>query len=74
MHPWKWLATALAILASTFRAFNWGYQKESYMVTFAVQITFAYGCWKNKDQQGLILNIFYIFTSFIGMYRWMNNS
>lgn len=70
MHHLEWLATALAVIASTFRAFNWGYQRESYIVTVVVQILFTYWAWTKENMQLVVLNLFYMITALVGAYSF----
>lgn len=63
----EWLASFIAITTSTFRAFNLGYQKESYVISIFSYTIFMY--YSEKRSQ-VILNLFYILTAMIGTYRY----
>jgi len=67
---WIWVATFASIIASAFRALNWGYQCESYVISICAQVVFLYDSWVRQNEQQMALNVFYISTSFIGLYRW----
>ena len=65
--PLEWAASLIAILCSTFRALNWGYQSASYLlsiVAYLVFIVFA------KKQSQVFLNVFYIATALLGAWQW----
>jgi len=63
----EWLASIIAITTSTFRAFNLGYQKESYIISIISYIIFMIYAQKNSQ---IVLNLFYILTAIIGSYRY----
>ncbi len=65
-----WIATAVAIFTSTWRAFNLGYASEVYFVSAIAYLPFAYRAHERQDIPQLILNVFYIATALIGAYRW----
>jgi hypothetical protein len=65
-----WIATVLAICTSTWRAFNFGYASEVYVVSAVAYLPFAYRAFEREDVPQLILNVFYIATALIGAYRW----
>lgn len=67
----EWIASFIAIITSTFRAFNLGYQGPSYIVSVFCQIVFI--MYSTKQSQ-IVLNFFYIITALIGAYRWRNTS
>ena len=63
--PIEWIASFIAISTSTFRAFNLGYQAESYIISIFTYIIFMIHAEKKTQK---ILNVFYIFTALIGAY------
>lgn len=63
----EWLASIIAVISSTFRAFNLGYQKESYIISIFAYIIFIYYA---EKQSQMMMNIFYILTSIVGVWRW----
>ena len=65
--PIEWLASFIAITTSSFRAFNLGYQAESYFLSIFTYIIFIVYAEKKTQK---VLNIFYILTAFIGAYRY----
>ena len=65
--PIEWLASFIAITTSTFRAFNLGYQRESYIISIFSYIIFIFYAQK---QSQIILNSFYIITGIIGAWRF----
>ena len=65
-----WLSSFFAIVASTFRSFNLGYQRESYLLTALTQIPIIYREVKLKSKEMILLNLFYLFGALIGVYRW----
>ena len=67
--PIEWLASIIAIATSTFRSFNLGYQRESYIISIFSCIVFII---YSEKQSQTILNSFYILTSLIGAWRWNN--
>lgn len=67
--PFEWLASLLAIACSTFRALNLGNQSASYalsIVAYGVFIVYA------KKRSQVFLNLFYIGTALLGMWRWLH--
>ncbi len=69
--PIEWLASIIAVLTSTFRAFNLGYQGESYIISIFSYIVFII---YSQKQSQVILNAFYIITALIGTWRWKCNN
>ena len=67
---WIWIPTIFSILASTFRSLNWGYQKESYMVSVLCCIPFLYENIQKANKHQAVMNGFYMITASIGAYRW----
>jgi len=65
--PIEWAASIIAVITSSFRAFNLGYQSESYLVSIFTYIVFMNYAEKKTQK---ILNLFYIFTSLAGVYRY----
>ena len=65
-----WANTFLLIIASTFRAWNLGFHKESYIVSCVCQFPLLYSAYVRSDFNGLLLNGFYVFSSMIAIYRW----
>jgi len=63
----EWIASFIAISTSTFRAFNLGYQAESYIISIFTYIVFMIYVEKKTQK---ILNVFYILTAIIGAYRY----
>ena len=64
--PIEWVASFIAITTSSFRAFNLGYQAESYILSIFTYIIFMKYAEKKTQK---ILNLFYILTAVIGVYR-----
>ncbi len=67
----QWLAVFVSIICSTFRALNLGHQATTYLVGSMVHVIFII---YTNDPRQQILNIFYLITSFIGVWRWTYNS
>ena len=67
---WLWIVMLFNVFASTFRAFNWGYQKESYIVSAFCYIPFIYDAATKAYTLQVILNTFYLITACLGIYRW----
>ena len=68
-----WLPSLLAVVASTFRSFNWGYQRESYVLSALAQIPFIYREIQLRSISMVMLNTFYLIGALIGVYRWWND-
>lgn len=63
----EWFGSFLAIVCTTLRALNSGYQGPSYLASCIAYVIFIiYG----KKQNQRLLNIFYLITGLVGAYRW----
>lgn len=67
--PMEWLASAVAVLCSTFRALNLGYQHITYALSIGSYLVFIVYATKRSQ---VALNVFYIVTALIGIWRWKN--
>ena len=65
--PLEWAASLVAITCSSFRALNLGHQWLSYAVSILSYLVFI--AYATKPSQ-VALNVFYIITSLIGVWRW----
>lgn len=63
----EWFASFVAILSSTLRAFNVGYQNLTYIVSILAYCVFLY--YAKKPSQKFV-NLFYIATALIGAWQW----
>ena len=63
----EWIASIIAILCSTFRALNLGYQSASYVLSIVSYIVFIIYA---KKRSQVVLNAFYIVTALFGAWRW----
>lgn len=65
-----WVATALAIGTSTWRAFNLGHASFVYGVSGVCCVPFVYRAYERRETDQIVLHAFYLVTSLIGAYRW----
>lgn len=66
--PVEWMASILSIACSSFRALNVGYQGVTYLISILAYIIFIAHATKRSQ---VVLNVFYIFTAFVGAWRWI---
>lgn len=62
--------TLVLIIASTFRSWNLGFTKESYLVSGICQIPLVIESIRSKNLNRIVLNIFYLCNSIIAVTRW----
>ena len=67
----EWIASFIAVGSSTFRSFNFGYQRESYIISIFSYIVFIFYA---EKQSQIIMNIFYILTALVGAWRWSSKA
>jgi len=63
----EWLASVIAIICSTFRALNLGYQSASYLISILAYLVFIVYA---KKRSQVVVNVFYIATALFGVWRW----
>ena len=65
--PIEWLASVIAIVCTTVRAFNMGYTSATYLLSCVAYIVFMISAGKKSQ---VWLNGFYIFMALVGAYQW----
>jgi hypothetical protein len=69
-----WITTIVSIIMSTFRAMNFGYQMQAYVISALCNMIFIHNAFKTKDGRLTIMYAFHLITSFIAINRWYVSS
>lgn len=68
-----WVATVAIVISSTLRALRIGHVRDTYYMAILCYIYFGVDAWQRGEEQQVILNIFYVIVSLLGIYRWQND-
>lgn len=68
----SWIAIIISVSTSIVRAIDIGYQWHTYVLSSVSNVLLIYNAYCLGSSQLIVLNIFYMLISFVGIYRRHN--
>jgi len=68
----SWVAIIISVSTSIVRAIDIGYQWHTYVLSSICNVLLIYNAYCLGSNQLIVLNIFYMLVSFVGIYRRHN--
>ena len=65
-----WTVSIFMMISSSFRSWNIGYQKETYILSTLCQLPILYNAWSKNDRRVMMTNCFYFANGLFAIYRW----